>query len=273
MGIEKTNYSFDEKVALASSLEILRKTNRFLLSPIKSSELESNSVLEEYLLRPFSGEGSNIELDKEFEKSVMTSIIASRPKFFSLEFAKGQAGCAIEELRSARIFALHESGKLNSKEFEDLKRNNWVSNSITKVQRVKRILKRKALRYGLAAALTLAGVPVAGVIALGGQLIWDILPARTKENIKKTTKEVIHTTAAVIKESLCKLQKVGENVAGRVIESISNGVQRVTEMAKPVVETVKEVVKAGCDIIMSVPLVKQAVELGKKISEKISSWF
>ena len=58
MATLENNNSINEKVALNHGLQTLRSSNRFLLNPIGKSELENNASLEQYLLRPFWGEGA-----------------------------------------------------------------------------------------------------------------------------------------------------------------------------------------------------------------------
>ena len=59
----------------------------------------------------------------------------------------------------------------------------------------------------------------------------------------------------------------------RVTENIATGIARVEEMAKPVVEKVKDGVKAGCEIVTSIPVVEKTVEKAKHVLAKIKSWF
>lgn len=270
--IENCN-SLDEKVALNHGLQTLRTSNRFLANPMRISELENNPLLENYLLRPFFGEASNQEEDKEFEKSVMTSVILSRSKFTPIDVAKARANAAVEELRNAKIVTQHENNALTSKQFEKLTKDNWVSNTITRVKRTKRFLKRKGLKYGLSATLALAGVPAAAVVTFAGLLIWDILPTRTKTKIKEGAKKIVTKAKETVVGALTTLKEKGERIVERVTDNISTGISRVAEMAKPVVEKVKEVVKAGCDIVSSIPVVKKTVEKAKHAWERIKSWF
>lgn len=273
MAVIENNNCLDEKVALNHGLQSLRTSNRFLLNPISKSELENNPLLEQYLLRPFWGEGSNQEEDKEFEKSVMTAVILSRSKFTPIDIAKARANAAVEELRNAKIVTQHENNALTSKQFEKLTKDNWVSNTITRVKRTKRFLKRKGIRYGLSATLALAGIPAAAAVTFAGQLVWDILPTRTKTKIKEGAKKIVTKAKETVVKALTTLKEKGEKIVERVTENIATGITRVTEMAKPVVERVKEVVKAGCDIVTSIPVVKKTVEKAKRVWATIKSWF
>lgn len=273
MAVIENNNSIDEKVALNHGLQTLRTSNRFLANPIRKSELENNPSLEKYLLHPFFGEGSSQEEDKEFEKSVMTAVILSRSKFTPIDVAKARANAAVEELRNAKIVTQHENNALTSKQFEKLTKDNWVSNTITRVKRTKRFLKRKGLKYGLSATLALAGVHAAAAVTFGGLLIWDILPTRTKTKIKEGAKNIVTKAKETVVSALTTLKEKGERIVERVTENISTGISRVAEMAKPVVEKVKEVVKAGCDIVASIPIVKKTVEKAKHAWESIKSWF
>lgn len=273
MAYQENNNSIDEKVALNHGLQVLRTSNRFLLNPINKSELENNEDLEQYLLRPFWGDGSNQELDKTFEKSVMTAVILSRSKYTPLEVAQARANAAVEELRNAKIVTQHENNALTSKQFEKLTKDNWVSNTISRVKRTKRFLKRKSLRYGLSATLALAGVPAAAAVTFAGQLIWDILPTRAKTKIKEKTKQIVTTAKEKVVSALTTLKEKGEVIAERVVDNIATGITRVAEMARPVVEKVKDVVQAGCEIVSSIPIVKKTVEKAKSAWEKVKSWF
>lgn len=273
MAINGRNLNIDEKIALNHGLQILRTSNRFLLKPIEEKDIEDNPALEEYLLRPFWGDGSNQNLDKEFEKSVMTAIVLSRSKYTPLEVAKARADAAVEELRNAKIATQHESNALTSKEYEKLTKDNWISNTITRVKRTKRFFKRKGVRYALTAGLIVAGVPAAGTVAFAGQLVWDILPTRAKTKIKEGVKKTISVAKETVVQAATKLKEKGEQIVERVAENISTGLSTITEKAKQVVEDVKEVVKAGCEIVTSIPVVKETVEKGKRVWNKIKSWF
>ena len=273
MAILENNNSIDEKIDLNHGLQTLRSSNRFLLNPIGKSELDNNASLEQYLLRPFWGEGANQEADKEFEKSVMTAVILSRSRFTPIDVAKARAAAAVEELRNAKIVTQHENNALTSKQFEKLTKDNWVSNTITRVRRTKRFLKRKGIRYGLSATLALAGVPAAAVVTFAGLLVWDILPTRTKTKIKEGAKKIVAKSKETIVNALTTLKEKGERIVERVTENIATGIARVEEMAKPVVEKVKDVVKAGCEIVTSIPVVEKTVEKAKHVLAKIKSWF
>lgn len=273
MAILENNNSIDEKVALIHGLQTLRSSNRFLMNPIENSELENNSSLEQYLLRPFWGEGANQEADKEFEKSVMTAVILSRSKFTPIDVAKARAAAAVEELRNAKIVTQHENNALTSKQFEKLTKDNWVSNTITRVRRTKRFLKRKGIKYGLSATLALAGVPGAAVVTFAGLLVWDILPTRTKTKIKEETKKIVTKSKETIVTALTTLMEKGERIVERVTENIATGIALIDEKAKPIVEKIKDVVSAGCEIVTSVPVVKKTVEKVKCVWASIKSWF
>lgn len=273
MAIIDNNNCIDEKVALNHGLQTLRLSNRFLLNPIRKSELENNPSLEQYLLRPFWGEGANQEEDKEFEKSVMTAVILSRSKFTPIDVAKARANTAVEELRNAKIVTQHENNALTSKQFEKLTRDNWVSNTITRVKRTKRFFRRKGVKYSLSATLALAGVPAAGAVTFAGLLVWDILPTRTKTRIKEGAKKIVTKAKETIVNALTTLKEKGERIVEHVIENIALGINRAEEMAKPVVEKVKDVVKAGYEIVTSIPVVKKTVEKAKRAWATIKSWF
>lgn len=266
------NYNLQDKQALAVALDVLRKSNRYLLSPINTSEIEDNPELNEYLLRPLVGENADVEKDKEFDKALASSIILGRDESTPLFIAEARAKAAIEELHHAKIVAQYESNTLSAKQYQQLSRDNWVSNIITRVKRAKRYYKRKGVRYGATALLFLAGAPYAGTIAIAGQIIWDILPTRTKEKIKDNTIKIVDSVKEKAKSSIVRLSEEGSKIAKSVAENLIGAVKHVAEKSQTIVEKVSPIIKSAIEVVSEVPVVKKTVEGVKKISQKIKSW-
>lgn len=266
-----SKFNNKERAALAAGLETLRRCNKYLCKPVKKSELEDNSELNEYLLRPFWGNSADIERDKAFEKAIKTSIIKSRKKITPVWLAKRRADAFVESMRNARIDVLYENG-ISAKEYEKLKKDNYVANTVVAVKRVKRFAKRKGIRYAASAALGIAAWPV-GLAMFAGNVVWDILPTRHKQKLKDKAKKIIATTKEKVVSSMQTLAKQGAKIANTVGETLTSAVKTLANKGKEFVKAVKETVDVVKDIVVASPVVQKTKEVAKKVWKKITSWF
>lgn len=263
MGIKK-NYSIEEKQALAIALDDLKRLNSWLIAYSKESILSDSEELEAYLLRPYKGETANTDKDKEFEKTLYVSVLKSQSKYIPLSVKEARANASIEGLRYARIMALHESGKLTSKEYERLKNENYICTTLSRFRKTKRWAIRKGIKYTLSGILAIVGAPYAGAAFFAGFFIWDIIPKSRKEKIKEKTKEVIHGVERSLSNALEKLVLKGEKLAYEVCEKINIAYKNAKEVAIEVKETVVNITKNTYE---------KAKEIAKKTGKVIEKFF
>lgn len=208
------------------------------------------------------------EIDARVEKIIATAVVKLSMEKMGMnkEEAMQAAREAVAFLRDVRAKKLLAEGKLTKEAYELYNRlihSAWV------IAAVKAGVKHTGKKVKDILFVLARKIPYAGKIVTVIKSVASLIPEEVKQKAKAKAKELVKEAAEKLPHVLDKMIQKGYNVAKKVKETITTGIQKVVEKGRVFVENhpfVKTVVKGIKETIEKIPLFGQLKEKLKKFS-------
>ncbi|MBD5415468.1 MAG: hypothetical protein HDR46_04180 [Bacteroides sp.] len=229
-------------IALQKGIARLRKSNSWLKLGLTDSDF-NNPDIQNYLLRPL---GTDIEKDIEIENKLKAAVYlaVSRSKWKPRGIAKKLAEASVEALRDARLMSLFESEQITAKQYREELENNLISKIASTYTKVKKRYGRKATKLGLTMAIAMTVGGPAGLIAGGIMLVSELVPKKTKQQIKNALKKGIKKIGDGISRGIENLCDRGAVVAPKIVKKVYETMELIGDTASRVVKPVMDVARS-----------------------------